>query len=403
MGMIAHCYAAVVILFALGYYEWTVRKDVLLSLNAAEVVQYYANTLQESFWPWALLLPAYILALVVGSFVVPGFDHQGTPVSSEGVDAKGTPLPGKRYTFKINGFRLFVLLLAGVTLLTINPDIPINATVLYDHYAFIFFAANAISFALSFVLYVKGASNGKTTGNVLKDFWVGTELMPHFGKLNVKFFWLRPSMMLWILINLSMLAKHIELMGHITPRMALYQAFTMLYVADYFWFEEYMTSTWDIVAEHFGFMLVWGDFVFIPFVFSVQTWFLLENAEPLSTVELIGMISVFVIGYIVFRGSNKQKHDYKHNPQGLIWGKKPVVVGRLLASGWWGLSRHPNYWGDIMLGIAYSLPCGFGSVLPWVYPIYLTLLLVHRFVRDDERCSQKYKDIWVKYCNTVPY
>jgi Delta14-sterol reductase len=105
------------------------------------------------------------------------------------------------------------------------------------------------------------------------------------------------------------------------------------------------------------------------------------------------MIAVFVLGYVVFRGSNKQKHDYKHNPQGLIWGKKPVVVGRLLASGWWGLSRHPNYWGDIMLGIAYSLPCGFSSVLPWAYPIYLTLLLVHRFVRDDERCSQKYKEV----------
>jgi Ergosterol biosynthesis ERG4/ERG24 family len=38
----------------------------------------------------------------------------------------------------------------------------------------------------------------------------------------------------------------------------------------------------------FGFMLVWGDFVFIPFVFSVQTWFLLHNADPLSTAELIG-------------------------------------------------------------------------------------------------------------------
>lgn len=39
---------------------------------------------------------------------------------------------------------------------------------------------------------------------------------------------------------------------------------------------------------------------------------------------------------MVFRGANKQKHDFKKNPKSPIWGKPPKVVGgKLLASGYW--------------------------------------------------------------------
>jgi Delta14-sterol reductase len=39
---------------------------------------------------------------------------------------------------------------------------------------------------------------------------------------------------------------------------------------------------------------------------------------------------------MVFRGANKQKHEFKKNPKALIWGKPPKLVGgKLLASGYW--------------------------------------------------------------------
>lgn len=31
---------------------------------------------------------------------------------------------------------------------------------------------------------------------------------------------------------------------------------------------------------------------------------------------------------------------------------------RLLVSGWWGFVRHPNYLGDLLMALAWSLPCG---------------------------------------------
>ena len=50
---------------------------------------------------------------------------------------------------------------------------------------------------------------------------------------------------------------------------------------------------------------------------------------------------------------------------------QPVVGGgKLLVSGFWGWSRHFNYVGDILMALSWSLPCAFGSVVPYFYPIY---------------------------------
>lgn len=54
-----------------------------------------------------------------------------------------------------------------------------------------------------------------------------------------------------------------------------------------------------------------------------------------------------------------------------------------------------------MMGLAYCLPCGFGSPIPYFYAIYFTVLLVHRERRDDEKCHKKYGKDWEKYCEIV--
>ncbi|KAF0889841.1 hypothetical protein E2562_033231 [Oryza meyeriana var. granulata] len=161
---------------------------------------------------------------------------------------------------------------------------------------------------------------------------------------------------------------------------------------------------WDIIAERLGFMLVFGDLVFIPFTFTIQGWWLLRNKVELSLLAAMVNCFIFVIGYLVFRGANKQKHVFKKNPKALIWGKPPKLVGgKLLASGYWGIARHCNYLGDILLALSFSLPCGTSSVIPYFYPTYLFILLIWRERRDEARCSEKYKEIWVEYCKLVPW
>lgn len=137
---------------------------------------------------------------------------------------------------------------------------------------------------------------------------------------------------------------------------------------------------------------------------SVQNFFLLSNQRPISIWESALIFMIFCAGFAIFRGTNSQKHQFKMDPKALIWGKPPLVIGgRLLASGFWGMARHMNYTGDLLLALSFCLPCGKTSSLAYLYFIYLLLLIVHREKRDDERCSRKYGSLWDEYCLHVPY
>ena len=74
-------------------------------------------------------------------------------------------------------------------------------------------------------------------------------------------------------------------------------------------------------------------------------------------------------------------------------------------SGFWGVSRHVNYLGEILMAVGLALPGGWigGSLLPWLYPVYYVLLLVRRERDDNVRCQQKYKYLWDKYTSQVPW
>ncbi|XP_011625986.1 delta(14)-sterol reductase isoform X2 [Amborella trichopoda] len=316
---------------------------------------------------------------------------------------------GTRKYYRCNGLvsliMLIVLLGIAVSMRLISP------TFIVDRGAQLLSTTLAFSLVFSIVLYAAGCMSHEkgsslkphTTGNLIHDWWLGIQLNPEIMGVDLKFFFVRAGMMAWLLINLSVLAKSIK-DNSLGISMILYQTYCMLYVLDYFWYEECMTSTWDIIAERLGFMLVFGDLVWIPFTFSIQGWWLLRNEVTLPTAAVILNCVIFLIGYRVFRGANKQKHIFKKDPKAPIWGKPPKVIGgKLLASGYWGIARHCNYLGDILLAFAFSLPCGTRSVVPYFYPIYLFILLIWRERRDEARCQEKYKEDWVNYCKVVPW
>eukprot|EP01087_Luapelamoeba_hula_P004160 TRINITY_DN1410_c0_g1_i1.p1 TRINITY_DN1410_c0_g1~~TRINITY_DN1410_c0_g1_i1.p1 ORF type:complete len:425 (-),score=39.37 TRINITY_DN1410_c0_g1_i1:53-1327(-) len=392
-GLPLYCWFGIGVLAFLIYTEYTIRRAWVHTLTTDAVVEYLKRVFAVPT-PFQLsLFPAYVAFLFIGTKLIPGYYILGSPLADN-----------RRIKFRLNGLRLFFVLLLTGAIGHYTGVIP--ATIVYDNFYSLLLTVNAWAVVVSVYLYVVGKMHGEGKNKSFFDnFVMGTELMPFVGGEPLKMFWLKPSMMGWGVINLSLLAKHYELLGHISMPMALYQGFSMLYIIDYFYHEERMTSTWDIIAEHFGLMLVWGDIVFIPFVFSIQAWFLVTDNTYLEFWQIFMISGVFFMGYAIFRGCNSQKHDFKHNPKAIIWGKPAQTVGggRLLVSGWWGIARHINYTGDILLGLGFSLPCGFRSVLPYTYPIYLTLLLVHREVRDNNRCADKYKEVWNQYCARVPY
>jgi delta14-sterol reductase len=75
----------------------------------------------------------------------------------------------------------------------------------------------------------------------------------------------------------------------------------------------------------------------------------------------------------------------------------------LLVNGFWGISRHINYLGEILMATGIILCTGYpGLIWPWLYPMYYVILLFSRQKDDDNRCAVKYGELWKTYVKKVP-
>jgi steroid 5-alpha reductase family enzyme len=367
-----------------------------------------ASDLRSSFVqdaPYAsLIIIVFISFLLVGSKLLPGALHSGTELKDK-----------TRKVYKCNGLLLLISLL--VTFFTGAHFNLWKATVFADYASTLAVLYLLLCVALATWLYCSGSTHPDPnlvhplSNSVLWNWTMGVTLNPTFFGEDMKFFWLRPSMMGWIMLNIGWAATQVSERGSLSHPMLLTQLFNLAYVFDYFYVEAYMTTTWDIIAENFGFMLVFGDTMFIQFVFSIPSWLICRQppasaAVVLDSVSIAICIATFSIGYFIFRVSNKQKHDFKADSTCLIWGRPAQTIGgKLLISGFWGYARHINYLGDLIVGLSFSLPAWFGGcgLASFVYPIYLLVLLLHRDWRDDAKCCQKYKELWTEYTSKVPY
>ena len=208
------------------------------------------------------------------------------------------------------------------------------------------------------------------------------------------------------MIDLALAFKQYQLHGHVSVAMVLVCLFHFFYVADYYFHEEAIVTTWDIRHENFGWLLCWGVLFLVSFTYTLQAFYLLNHTDSLSPFAAVGIFALNALGYYIFRSTNIQKHHFRTDPNRPIWGRKPEYIRTqrgtmLLLSGWWGIARHLNYLGDLMMGLAWCLPCGFRHPLPYFYIAYFTILLVHRERRDHAMCAERYGADWDEYCRRV--
>lgn len=329
--------------------------------------------------------------------------------------ADGVPLSnGRRLKYRINGFHAFLLSSAAIA---VALYFKINLLYVYDHFLQFAVSATILSFLLSIYLYIRSQkkaedelSLGGNSGNVIYDFFIGRELNPRIGTFDLKYFCeLRPGLIGWVIINLVMLFAEMKVNERDVPSvsMILVNSFQLLYVVDALWNEEAILTTMDIVHDGFGFMLAFGDLVWVPFVYSLQAFYLVNHPNEISWPVATAVVALNTFGYAVFRGANSQKNAFRRNPHDPKLANLktiPTATGKsLLVTGWWGFVRHPNYLGDIIMALAWSLPCGFNHILPYFYVMYFICLLVHREARDERQCKKKYGVAWEKYCQRVRY
>lgn len=340
-------------------------------------------------------------------------------------------VPGKRVTgpetakgnipvYKDNGFSCFIITLA-LFYLCAYPLHLFLPTLVYDHFAGMLGALNLFSLCFCLMLYLKGrfkpsSTDSGTSGNFIFDYYWGTELYPRMLGWDIKQFTnCRFGMMSWPVIILSFAAKQAQLYG-LSNSMIVSVTIMLVYIAKFFWWESGYLRSMDIMHDRAGFYICWGCLVWVPGIYTLPAMYLVNHPIHFSpiiagTIILLGITCV-MLNY--FADAQRQKVRATHGDC-LVWGKTPRLIqanyidqhgkqkqSLLLVSGWWGISRHFHYLLEISLAFFWTLPVLFLHFLPWFYVIFLTLLLVHRSYRDDERCAKKYGDYWKMYCQQVP-
>ena len=343
------------------------------------------------FAPWLLCAAVLALHLVLPARRVRGYVR----------GADGEPL-----AYRLNGLLVFAVALA--TWFLAGKAGVVSWTWLWQHrWAGL---AGAVTLGLLFTAAV--VLPARSRRSLLADLFYGRLENPQaFGRrVDAKMFLYLFGATLLGLNILSFAAHHVlTYPGDPSPGVLLYAGLFGWFLVDYLTFERVHLYTYDFVAERVGFKLGWGCLAFYPYFYCVGLWSVADKPNPHTpTGLLVGYAAVFFAGWVLARGANMQKYLFKTAPGRSFLGVLPprtIEDGRhkLLCNGFWGVARHVNYLGEILMATGLALALGWpGEIWPWLYPLYYVALLLPRQIDDDRRCAAKYGPLWDEYRRRVP-
>lgn len=296
-----------------------------------------------------------------------------------------------------------------------------SPAIVYDHFGEILGALNFTSLVFCLILYLKGrfrpsSTDAGHTGNFIFDYYWGTELYPRILGWDVKMFTnCRFGMMGWALIIISYAAKQHELAG-VTDAMLVGVGLQLVYITKFFVWETGYLGSMDIMHDRAGFYICWGCLVWLPCVYTSPTLYLVNHHHSLGAPLAVAIFALGTASIMTNYWADRQRQRVRAtNGQCTVWGRPPKLLRAtyrtekgevkesiLLASGWWGVSRHFHYIPEILGAFFWSVPALFTDFMPYFYVTFLTILLTHRSVRDDRRCAAKYGAYWDEYRRLVP-
>jgi delta14-sterol reductase len=345
------------------------------------------------FAPWLIYALLMALHLVLPARAVEGYVRD--------------PRSGEPLRYRLNGPLVLVAAVALWALAGRSRLLPWDW--LYNHRWSALAGACAIGLLFSFAMLLPARAGGRP---FLADLYFGRLENPRFfgGRVDAKMFLYLAGAVMLCLNLLASFAHHLMAFGSAaSPGIALYCFLFIWFVIDYLVFERVHLYTYDIFAERVGFKLGWGCLAFYPYFYAVGLWATAELPDPHAAPWLlIACRCVFFAGWILSRGANLQKYIFKTSPERALLGiLKPRTVSdgkyALLCSGFWGVSRHINYLGEILMATGLTLALGWPSVwAAWLYPLYYVVLLFPRERADERRCEAKYGELWKEYVRRVP-
>lgn len=314
---------------------------------------------------------------------------------------------GEKLRYRLNGRLVLITCILLWAFLGMLNLVPFDWLYTVRYYSLA--SAFIIGLIFSIVIVFPTPSTGKP---LLTDFYLGRLDNPQFngGKFDIKMWlYLIGAVMLELNI-LSFTSYHYITYGSASsPGVFLYAALFSYFLFDYLTFEEVHLYTYDIFAEKVGFKLGWGCLTFYPFFYSISLFTTAHLPNPETPLWILALYSmIFFAGWTIARGANMQKFYFKTQPQKAFLGIKPQTLTdgnkTLLVNGFWGLSRHINYLGELLMATGIALSVGYPThISVWLYPLFYVALFIPRQIDDDKRCAAKYGKLWDQYVSKIKY
>ena len=300
---------------------------------------------------------------------------------------------------------------------------------------------NVCSIVFCIFLYWKAIHHPSTpdvtrSGNgCIYDYYAGLELYPNiFGYDVKKLVNCRFSMTFWMLFGASCVHASFKLHGEVDYCLLANSVSTFLYLVTFFiWETGYMQSI-DIIEDNAGFMETWGCLVFVPAVYTTHLHAAVNTLSRVPAVQTGALFALNLTCIFLTLWTNKQREVFrKTKGKSMLWWPTPprsiavkyhldvmhspfetrtlgeqqqkVMTSILLCNGFWGVVRHPQYVFELGIAVTWGLlgnPQENGPRV-MIYPVFLSILLVHRAFRDRNKCRRKYGDGYLQYEMLVPY
>merc|ERR1719277_2980191 len=229
-------------------------------------------------------------------------------------------------------------------------------------------------------------------------------------------------MTFWMLAGLGYAHRSYTIHGSVDYGLLFSALSTYFYLVKFFLWEIGYLRSIDIIVDRAGYQIQWGCLVWVPCVYSFHTRFLVRNPSQLSLPVAAAIVLVGFVGVVLNYWADEQRRLFREtNGQLQIWGKAPDFIraeyvveeeGRrvtktslLLASGFWGVARHFHYVFELMAAWSWCLLANplVNGALPLLYAVFLTILLLNRAKRDEDKCRKKYGKDYDRYSELVPY
>jgi hypothetical protein len=345
------------------------------------------------FAPWVVYALILVLHLALPARKVEGYVRD--------------PLSAKLLRYRLNG--PIVLVVMVLLWVLVGRTHLLAWDWLYTHRWSSLAGSCVLGLIFSFAMVLSEPGTGRP---FFADFYFGRAENRQFFKarLDAKMFlYLIGAVMLGLNV-LSFTAHHIMRFGSsFSGGVLLYCLLFFWFITEYLVFERVHLYTYDIFAERVGFKLGWGCFTFYPYFYAVGLWAVADRPDPgIPAWLLVVSAAVFFAGWSLSRGANMQKYFFKTEPERAFLGfMEPRAVSdgenALLSSGFWAVSRHVNYLGEVLEAVGLTLALGWlGVWIVWLYPLYYLVLFIPRERADERRCAKKYGDLWTEYEQAVP-